>query len=104
MPSAKTEGCPSPSRVRWGLVFETCDPRNLAGDLPRTETTALSLGGGSFLSTTLSYLSSRSERSEGRDLRCAIRVPHIYRSTTTFSFVISQQRGEICGFTQSRKL
>jgi hypothetical protein len=24
---------------------------------------------------------------EGRDLRCAMRVPHLYRSTTTFSFV-----------------
>jgi hypothetical protein len=26
---------------------------------------------------------------EGRDLRCAIRMPHLFRSTITFSFVIS---------------
>src|ERR1700730_15210361 len=33
----------------------------------------------------------KSGGAEGRDLRCAIRVPHIPRPTTTFSFVISRK-------------
>jgi hypothetical protein len=48
-----------------------------------------------FHEQPLSPLSSRRERpvpacrgSGGRDLRCALRVPHIYRSASTLSFVI----------------
>jgi hypothetical protein len=60
-------------------------------------TTALSYGNSPTLTTTLSYLSFRAQP---RNLQCAIRVPRIYRSTTTFA-LSSTMLLESCGFEQS---
>ena len=38
-----------------------------------------------------------------RDLRCAIRVPHLFRSTTTFSFVISEADRTVPSFPNNKE-
>jgi hypothetical protein len=52
-------------------------------DVPTALTTALFFGNGPLLSTTLSFCHPDRSEAEGRDLRCAIRMPHPYRSTTS---------------------
>jgi hypothetical protein len=60
------------------VTFFDFPQKGLLIDVATAPTTALALGNGPLLSTTLSFLSSRAQRA---DLRCAIRVPRSYRPT-----------------------
>src|ERR1700760_1510937 len=78
----------------------SCRPSHSGkGHLPYP-TTALSLGNGPlpFNHPFLFVIPS-----EARNLRCAIRVPHIYRSTTTFLCHLEASR-RANGRTPSRKI